>query len=67
MRPALPCMYVTGYADLAALREVGGQSVVQKPFAGDELARKVQAVLGAGQDGENIVSLASTRRREPRV
>jgi heme oxygenase/CheY-like chemotaxis protein len=50
MRPNLPCMYVTGYADLAALREVGGQSVVQKPFAGDELARKVQAVLGARQE-----------------
>jgi PAS domain S-box-containing protein len=65
MRPALPCMYVTGYADLAALREVGGQSVVQKPFAGDELARKVQAALGARSDAENVVSLASARR-EPR-
>jgi PAS domain S-box-containing protein len=66
MRPNLPCMYVTGYADLAALREVGGQSVVQKPFAGDELARKVQAVLGARQEVQNVVSLASGRRRDPR-
>ncbi|MBI1684927.1 response regulator [Caulobacter hibisci] len=66
MRPNLPCMYVTGYADLAALREVGGQSVVQKPFAGDELARKVQAVLGGPSDAENVVSLTSGRRRDPR-
>ena len=66
MRPNLPCMYVTGYADLAALREVGGQSVVQKPFVGDELARKVQAVLGEWTDNANVVSLAKSRLRDPR-
>jgi DNA-binding response OmpR family regulator len=41
--------------------------VVQKPFAGDELARKVQAVLGARHGDENVVSLASGRRRDPRA
>jgi PAS domain S-box-containing protein len=66
MRPGLPCMYVTGYADLTALREVGGQSVVQKPFAGDELARKVQAVLGARTVEPKVVSLAASRGRDPR-
>lgn len=66
MRPNLPCMYVTGYADLAALREVGGQSVVQKPFVGDELARKVQGVLGALADDAKVISLAASRSRDPR-
>lgn len=38
MCPDLRCRHVTHCADFAALREVGGRSVVQTAFAGDELA-----------------------------
>jgi PAS domain S-box-containing protein len=46
-RPGLPLLFVTGYADLTALKEVGEEFIVQKPFRGDELARKLDKVLGA--------------------
>jgi signal transduction histidine kinase/ActR/RegA family two-component response regulator len=43
--PALPILFVTGYADVTALREVGEARIIQKPFVGDELANKVHAAL----------------------
>jgi PAS domain S-box-containing protein len=45
-RPDLPVLFVTGYADQTALAGVGDERVVQKPFRGDELERKVRAVVG---------------------
>jgi PAS domain S-box-containing protein len=47
--PGLAVLYVTGYADdldLGELEEVGA-SLVAKPFAPEELARRVRAVLDA--------------------
>jgi PAS domain S-box-containing protein len=44
-RPDLPVLFITGYADLAALAEVGEDRIVQKPFVDDELAQKVREAL----------------------
>ena len=41
-------------ADLSALRDVGEERIVQKPFRDDELSRKVQAALGAAPDAKVI-------------
>jgi PAS domain S-box-containing protein len=46
IRPDLPVLFVTGYADFAALKAVGDDCVVQKPFQDDDLARKVAHTLG---------------------
>ena len=56
-RPSLPILFVTGYADLGALDWVGEDRIVQKPFRGDELGRKLQAVLGEADIQPNVVSL----------
>ena len=41
----LPILFVTGYADKAALADVGDERIIKKPFVGDELADKVNAAL----------------------
>jgi len=46
-RPGLPVLFVTGYADLTALGDIGEDRIVQKPFRGDALAAKVRRLLGA--------------------
>ena len=38
-------MFVTGYADKNALRDVGDERIIKKPFIGQELAEKVNAAL----------------------
>jgi signal transduction histidine kinase len=46
--PHLPVLFVTGYADTTALMKVGAvgeERIVQKPFRGGELERKVAAAL----------------------
>jgi signal transduction histidine kinase/ActR/RegA family two-component response regulator len=43
--PALPILFVTGYADKTALQEIGDARIIKKPFVGDELANKVSAAL----------------------
>jgi signal transduction histidine kinase len=43
--PALPILFVTGYADKIALADVGDERIIKKPFVGDELAEKVNAAL----------------------
>jgi CheY-like chemotaxis protein len=48
-RPDLPSLFVTGYADLGAIGSVGEERIVQKPFRGGELQRKVRHML-AGRD-----------------
>ena len=40
-RPGLPVLFITGYADLTALKEVGEDRIVQKPFREADLAAKV--------------------------
>jgi signal transduction histidine kinase/ActR/RegA family two-component response regulator len=56
IRDGLPVLYITGYADLTALREVGEDRIIRKPFRGDELGSKVGAAL-AETRGENVVPL----------
>jgi signal transduction histidine kinase/ActR/RegA family two-component response regulator len=43
--PAIPVLFVTGYADVSAFAEIGEARLVKKPFLGDELVTKVQATL----------------------
>ena len=48
--PHIPVLFVTGYADTAALTQagaVGADGIVQKPFRDGELERKVAAALAA--------------------
>jgi CheY-like chemotaxis protein len=46
-RPALPVLFLTGYADFAALRNFDEAHVVQKPFGGDDLARRIRTAMAA--------------------
>jgi signal transduction histidine kinase len=43
--PALPILFVTGYADKAALGGVGEERIIKKPFVDDELTTKVNTAL----------------------
>jgi PAS domain S-box-containing protein len=45
-RPGLPILFVTGYADISALEDVGEDRVVQKPFRDDDLRSKASRLLG---------------------
>jgi CheY-like chemotaxis protein len=55
-RPDLPILFITGYADLAALKEVGEDHVVQKPFREAELAEKISRAMAVARPG-NVVEL----------
>ena len=44
-KPALPTLFITGYADHRALRGVSETHIIGKPFTPDELAYKVRAAL----------------------
>ncbi|QLF93621.1 response regulator [Pseudomonas sp. ABC1] len=43
--PALPIVFISGYAELGALR-AEGTIIVQKPFRDDEIERKLRQALG---------------------
>jgi PAS domain S-box-containing protein len=47
LRPGVPLIFMTGYADLTALRHVGGERIIRKPFNESELARKIGLALPA--------------------
>lgn len=42
--PGLPVLFVTGYADLDAIRDVPDERVIRKPFTRDELIARLQAI-----------------------
>jgi CheY-like chemotaxis protein len=44
-RPGLPTLFVTGFADRAALAGVSDAQIIGKPFVNAELANKVRAAL----------------------
>jgi signal transduction histidine kinase len=44
-KPALPTLFITGYADHRALRGISETHIIGKPFTSDELAYKVRAAL----------------------
>ena len=56
--PALPVLFITGFADKSALGGVGDARIIKKPFLGDELANKVHAALAT-------VSLRSSSKVVP--
>jgi signal transduction histidine kinase/CheY-like chemotaxis protein len=55
-QPDLPVLFVTGFADRGGLAGVDDAFIIGKPFHYDELARKVQVALGAG-NAANVVRL----------
>jgi CheY-like chemotaxis protein len=55
-RPGLPMIFITGYADLAAVQNLGEDAIVQKPFRDDELVRRVRRLLGTPRTG-NVVPI----------
>jgi CheY-like chemotaxis protein len=57
-RPMLPILFITGYADRAALAGVSEERIVGKPFTDDEIATKVQAALSV-PPANNVVRLRS--------
>jgi CheY-like chemotaxis protein len=50
-RPSLPILFLTGYADFAAFKEIGDDQIVSKPFHEEDLLAKVQTVLGIARRG----------------
>jgi len=51
MRPALPILFVTGFADRSALMEIRDVQVIGKPFTREELGEKIRASLEDVPDG----------------
>ena len=45
--PGLPILFVTGYADLEAIRSVGEDRIIAKPFQFDRLLQAIDQALGA--------------------
>jgi FixJ family two-component response regulator len=59
-RPALPVLFVTGFADRAMLSGVSESNIVGKPFVDDELANKIRLALYAEES--NVVRLKVEHR-----
>jgi signal transduction histidine kinase len=58
--PTIPILFVTGYADSNAFRDIGEERIIRKPFIGEELADKVNAALVKGiprHNGKVVVPL----------
>ena len=52
-RPGLPVVFVTGYADFTALKDVSPERIVQKPLREEELGAKLRAAIeSAGQSAD---------------
>jgi signal transduction histidine kinase len=45
VRPTLPVLFITGYADRAALVGINDTQIIGKPFANDELGAKIKLAL----------------------
>jgi CheY-like chemotaxis protein len=50
-RPGLPVLFVTGYADLAAVAALEARDIIGKPFTEAEFAEKVAAAMARGARG----------------
>jgi signal transduction histidine kinase len=53
--PAMPILFVTGFADRSALAGVGDRQIIGKPFNQHELAQKVRIALAG--DSKKVVRL----------
>jgi PAS domain S-box-containing protein len=55
-RPGLPILFVTGYADLEAIRFVGEDRIVAKPFQPERLFQAIDSLLGTAEDSDaNVI------------
>jgi signal transduction histidine kinase/ActR/RegA family two-component response regulator len=48
IRPGLPIVFITGYADASALAEIGEERIIRKPFANGDISQKLRAALHQG-------------------
>ncbi|UFN49038.1 response regulator [Roseomonas sp. OT10] len=48
-RPGVPVLFLTGYADAAAVAGEGQEQIIQKPFRPEDLARRLSMALGGCQ------------------
>jgi signal transduction histidine kinase len=55
-RPALPILFVTGFADRATLEGVADAQIIGKPFVENELGDKVRLAIAGGR-ASNVVRL----------
>ena len=55
-RPALPILFITGFADRAALAGISEDRIVSKPYTDEELRTKVQSAMDGGTSG-NVIRL----------
>ncbi len=53
-RPTLPILFVTGFADRAALAGISEAQIISKPFIDDELTHKVRLALAEGDSGKVV-------------
>jgi signal transduction histidine kinase len=51
LRPDLPILFLTGYADAAALTDVVDRQIISKPFREEELHAKLEATLATAKAG----------------
>jgi CheY-like chemotaxis protein len=49
-RPALPIVFVTGYADLSALAHVPEENVIQKPYAAGVIADRLRMLIDPAEE-----------------
>jgi CheY-like chemotaxis protein len=60
-RPGMPILFVTGYADRAALAGVDETHIIGKPYLDDELATKIRLALCEGRTPEGSLVEAKGR------
>jgi hypothetical protein len=56
MRPLLPLLFITGFADHLALEGIAESRIIRKPFHRDELAQKIGAALAELGPGPTLPS-----------
>jgi signal transduction histidine kinase/ActR/RegA family two-component response regulator len=46
---SMPIIFLTGFVHMEAMKELGAETIIQKPFSEGELAKRIPAVLSAAQ------------------
>ena len=55
-RPSLATLFITGFADRAALAGVGENRIIGKPFRHEDLAQKIRAALTESEAAQRAAS-----------
>jgi FixJ family two-component response regulator len=55
-RPSLATLFITGFADRAALAGVGENRIIGKPFRHEDLAQKIHAALAESEAARRAAS-----------